>query len=89
MSIWNTFKTFREHGVDNHLTLSHGYEGNPLRIGVDEGPAEAYIELTREQVRELAADLNAWADDDEQRVDARSMRKSDGLIAGGREGWRL
>lgn len=86
MSIWNTFKTIREQGVDNQLTLSRGYEGNPLRIGLDEGPAEAYIELTRGQVRELAADLNAWADDDEQRVNARSMRKPDRLTAEGREG---
>lgn len=47
--------------------LSRAWRGWPLRLSLDAtGYGEAHVLITPDQVRELARELTAWADEDEQ-----------------------
>ncbi|MBO4275715.1 hypothetical protein [Microbispora triticiradicis] len=83
MSIWSTFKTIEVHDAHLHseatpgqcqcpdrkpeVWLSRAWSGFPLRLTASTTHEEADVALTRDQARELARELIAWADDDEQR----------------------
>lgn len=82
MSIWSTFKTIKTHDADlhevrdpdncgcpgdNEIHLSRSWPGFPVRLSVDTGGEHARAALSRDQARELAQELIAWADDDERR----------------------
>jgi hypothetical protein len=51
----------------SEVYLSRAWPGWPLRLSLDAtGYGEAHVPLTPGQVRELARELTAWADEDEQ-----------------------
>lgn len=81
MSIWSTFKILKVHDTDhsqrdpndcgcdpkdNEVYLSSAWWSYPLRLSVNAYGEHAEVALTREQARELAKELNDWADRDER-----------------------